>query len=222
MDGPKFRPAFDALPLDAYRGDDSRTRLVYLPENTGGGGFYGYRVYAGFAHLLNEDTILFLDEDNWYDENHVSSVVEALLHSSPDVGFTFSLRKVCDKDGRFICEDNCESLGNYAPVWNCDPQRPSYLIDTSAYAFKRAFLLGVSSLWHRGRGGDRLFLNDVIRQVGKDICVGSGQYTLNYRLDGNPGSVTREFFAAGNAAMAARYPDGRLPWHGHESPATAR
>jgi predicted glycosyltransferase involved in capsule biosynthesis len=45
------------------------------PFNTGGNGFYGHRILAAYPHLVNHDYILFLDDDNWWDENHVESLV---------------------------------------------------------------------------------------------------------------------------------------------------
>jgi hypothetical protein len=45
--------------------------LCVLPLNVGAGGFYGHRVYAAFAHLVLEDHVLFLDQDNWFEPDHV-------------------------------------------------------------------------------------------------------------------------------------------------------
>ena len=39
----------------------------------------------------------------------------------------------------------------------------------------------------------------------------TGDYTVNYRLDGNPGSVTKEFFEHGNSLMTQQY-NGEFPW----------
>ena len=56
--------------------------FVVTPENTGmtGGNFYGHRIYAAYPHLINSDYILFLDEDNWYEPDHVASLILSLIH----------------------------------------------------------------------------------------------------------------------------------------------
>ena len=56
--------------------DPRLVNIVVSPENTGktGGNFYGHRIYAAYPHLINSDYILFLDEDNWYEPNHVETL----------------------------------------------------------------------------------------------------------------------------------------------------
>ena len=55
-------------------------QFCVTPENTGktGGNFYGHRIYAAYPHLVNSDYILFLDEDNWYEPNHVETLIETI------------------------------------------------------------------------------------------------------------------------------------------------
>jgi hypothetical protein len=60
-------------------------KIILLPENTGkpsnhwskkeGVKFFGNRVYAGISNLVNADHVLFLDEDNWFDPDHVETMV---------------------------------------------------------------------------------------------------------------------------------------------------
>jgi glycosyltransferase involved in cell wall biosynthesis len=173
------------------------------PENTGGGGFYGHRIYAGYSHLVNTDYIFFLDEDNWYQPNHVETLVKTLEEGNQ---FAYSLREVYDEDKNYLCDDNCESLGKW-PIW-FKHDAPEYLIDTSSFAFTREFLIQVSHLWHWGWGGDRRFYN-IIRDKAKHDT--SGKHTLCYRLDGNTNSVKPEFFEQGNEENYKRY-NGKFPW----------
>jgi hypothetical protein len=42
----------------------------------------------------------------------------------------------------------------------------------------------------------------------------SGEYTVNYRLAGNEGSVKKDFFVQGNEVMEARY-GKKLPWRNY-------
>lgn len=184
---------------------NSRATITCAPYNTGGGsqGFYGHRIYAAYPHLVNADYIFLLDDDNWYEPDHVKSLVEVLDQGND---FAFSFRKIYDKDKNYICDDNCESLGKW-PIFftHNDPQ---YLIDTSSYAFSREFLIKTSQLWHSGWGGDRRFLYSVMQMAKYDTNY---KHTLCYRVDGNPGSVNANFFINGNQEQL-KYYEGKLPW----------
>jgi glycosyltransferase involved in cell wall biosynthesis len=183
-----------------------RQTIIYLPDNVGRNGFYGHRIYAAFSFLTNEDIICFLDQDNWYDSDHVESLVETITRNKFD--WAYSLRKIRDKSGELICHDNCESLGKW-PIF-ADAGN-GYLVDTSCYAFTRDYLQKVGGAWCHGWGGDRRFLNIITRQLGNTNYGCSGRYTLNYRLDGNEGSVKPEFFLQGNKVTEDFYGKD-YPW----------
>lgn len=178
--------------------------IINLPYNTGANGFYGHRIYAGIPHLLNSDYIFFLDEDNWYDSDHVSTLVEVLDRG---YDFAYSLRKVYRPDKSYVCDDNCESLGQW-PIYFTPDDNPQHLIDTSAFAFKREFIQATCHLWHYGWGGDRRYFYAVQSNAKWST---SYKHTLCYRLDGNKGSVNEDFFIKGNAEQLNRY-KGNLPW----------
>jgi glycosyltransferase involved in cell wall biosynthesis len=182
--------------------EDNDLQILQLPNNVGGGGFYGHRVYAAIGHLVNEDIIFFLDEDNWYDSNHVQSLVDIL--KDDHLHFAHSLRKIWKPDGMYLCHDDCESLGKHPTA-----SGGYHLIDTSSFAFKREQLINYGHLWHSGWGGDRRFLSFMHQMNIPYGC--SGQYTLNYRLDGNPNSVKPDFFTYCNSIMRNKYPNG-FPW----------
>ena len=185
------------------------TNYVVSPENTGktGGNFYGHRIYAAYPHLINSDYILFLDEDNWYEPDHVASLIETIEKKNLD--FSYSLRKIHGPDKTFLCEDNCESLGKWPIFLSRGSQFGNqYLIDTSSFCFKRDFIQKSCHLWHSGWGGDRAYLHHVRDHAKFDT---NGRHTLCYRLDGNPNSVTKEFFEEGNKSQIEYY-GGRFPW----------
>jgi hypothetical protein len=175
--------------------------IIQLQTNVGKNGFYGHRIYAAFSHLVNENYISFLDEDNWLERNHISSLVDTVENKK--VAWAYSLRNVFDKDSNFLCQDNCESLGKW-PVWT---DNNAFHLDTSSYLFTKNFLIQVASLWHFGYGGDRRFFNII-----KDLApyATSGKYTLNYRLDGNATSASPDFFMYGNEVMTKKY--NKFPW----------
>lgn len=176
--------------------------VIHLPFNTGGDGYYGHRIYASIPHVLDHDFILFLDEDNWYEPDHIETIVQT-FNDNPDAQFVHSLRNIYREDERFVCQDNCESLGAHPVWWN----EMEHLVDTSTYAFRRDFIHRTCGLWHSKWGGDRKFFYSV---RGTPFAC-TGKYTVNYRLDGNGNSVKADFFIEGNRVMAEKY-NGVLPW----------
>jgi len=179
----------------------SKTRSVQLEENVGKG-WYGHRVYAACSFLVNADIICYLDEDNWIEPNHVQKIVEK-IQSGND--WVYSLRKIYDKDGEFICEDNCESLGKWPVYFNPEVNH----IDTSCFAVKRDVAVRVGHSWYGQWGADRQFFNTLKQHYPKYDCT--NDYTTCYRLDGNPNSVTKEFFEQGNEVNKQKY-NGEFPW----------
>lgn len=183
-----------------------RRHIVVTPENTGGQGFYGHRIYSAYPHLINSDYIFFLDEDNWYGWDHVATLVDTMERQQLD--FAFSLRKIYTPEKEYVCDDNCESLGLW-PIWfTHDNDDPQYLIDTSSFAFRREFITQTCHLWHSGWGGDRRYFYAVKNNARYGT---NGKHTLCYRLDGNPNSVTGDFFKQGNEKQYELY-KGNFPW----------
>lgn len=203
VDGPDYyKKVLDTLGLF---GLNRKQQLSVAPENTGANGFYGHRIYAAYAHLVNADYVFFLDEDNWYHPDHVRSLIETIENRQLD--FAYSLRGIYDKDKNYLCDDNCEALGEW-PIYFTNDSEKHYLVDTSSYAFRREFLIQVASLWHSGWGGDRRFFN-MIRE--RASHANSKHRTLCYRLDGNEGSVSKDFFDKGNSYYNDHY-KGDFPW----------
>ena len=202
-DGEKFRENTEHIVNKICEG--SGAQACYLPYNTGGGGFYGHRIMAGFSHLVNHDYVLFLDQDNWFEPNHVETMVKEIERFNLD--WCYSLRKIFDKNKNFVCDDNCESLGRW-PAW---VNENAFLIDSSSYCFKTSFLRQVGYVWDHGWGADRRFytiLKDLFKHQNY-TCTGN--HTLCYRLGGNEGSVTAEFFFEGNEKTKQKY-NGNYPW----------
>lgn len=190
--------------------DPRLVNVVSSPENTGKVGdqsFYGHRIYAAYPHLVNSDYILFLDEDNWYEPDHVESLINTIEEKKLD--FAYSLRKIFDLKKKYLLDDNCESLGRWEIFMSRHSQYgKQYLIDTSSFCFTRDFIQKTCHMWHAGWGGDRQYFYAVKDRSKYDT---NGKHTLCYRLDGNPNSVTKEFFEAGNKTQDAYY-GGKYPW----------
>ena len=179
----------------------SKTRMIELEENVGKG-WYGHRVYAASSFLVNADVICYLDEDNFLDPNHVESVVKKLQEGND---WVYSLRKVVNKNGEFLCEDNCESLGKWPVYFNPEVHH----IDTSCFAIRRDVAVHVGHAWYGKWGADRQFFNAIKKYFNKYGCT--NEYTSNYRLDGNENSVNEEFFIEGNKINTEKY-QGVFPW----------
>lgn len=191
----------------------SRTRIItddflsknlercFLPINVGANGFYGHRVYAGFTHLIDTDYVLYLDQDCWLEPDHVENCIKLIEEN--DLDWSYSLRKICDKQGNFICNDDCESLGKWQTYHGV------HHIDTNCYCIKTNVAIKLAQAWHGGWGQDRIFLSAMSKHFSKFDCT--GKYTVNYKVDGNAGSVNAEFFHHGNAVMNEKY-NGVFPW----------
>lgn len=199
VDGDQFLPAVQ----QALAGLPP-VELMVLPENTGARGFNGHRVYASVPHLVNADYVVFLDEDNWFDSEHICQMLAMALQQ--DLDFVYSLRKVVSKSGEYLCHDDCESLGQW-PAFH----GRTHLVDTSCYLFHRPWLVKHCHLWHTDNWHvDRNFFM-YCSQLPNVRYACSGHYSLNYRLGGSERSVKEEFFRRGNALMAQKYP-GKFPW----------
>jgi glycosyltransferase involved in cell wall biosynthesis len=178
-----------------------KVKTILLDENVGKG-WYGHRVYAASSFLVNADIICYLDEDNWYEPCHVQKIVDKIKSGND---WVYSLRKIYDKNGNFLCEDNCESLGKWPVFFNGE----TFHVDTSSFGVRRDIAVRIGHSWYGQWGADRQFFGALKNYFPKFDCTNS--FTLNYRLDGNPGSVTKEFFDNGNKINQQKYPDG-FPW----------
>ena len=178
-----------------------RVKLCNLPINVGANGFYGHRVYAAFTHLVDTEYVLYLDQDNWLKPNHVESCINTI--KSKNLDWCYSLRDIYKKDGTLICHDDCESLGKWQTYHGVNH------VDTNSYCLKTEIGVKLASVWHGGWGQDRVFLATIAQHFNKFDCT--GEYTVNYRVDGGKGSVNAEFFINGNAVMNKKY-NGVFPW----------
>ncbi len=179
----------------------TKVKTVTLEENVGKG-WYGHRVFAACSFLVNADIIVYLDEDNWFEPCHIEKLVKKIEEGND---WAYSLRKIYDKDGNFLCEDNCESLGKW-PVYFNDGV---FHIDTSSFAIRRDVAVRIGHAWYGQWGADRQFFGALKSNFPKFDCTNA--HTSCYRLDGNPNSVTKEFFDQGNEANLKKY-NGEFPW----------
>jgi glycosyltransferase involved in cell wall biosynthesis len=199
---------------------DDKVKYMVLPYNTGANGFYGHRIYAAIGNLVNSEYVIYLDEDNWFEPDHVETQIKTIQEKQ--VTWSYSLRKIYEDDpaqqhsigvaAQYICDDNCESLGKW-PVY---VSLENYLIDTSSYCVSREIAVKIGAAWYNGDnsgkwGSDRNFFANVKHYFPNFACT--QKHTLCYSLGGNEKSVTKDFFLKGNQIMLEKYPNG-FPWHG--------
>jgi hypothetical protein len=202
IDGEEYQADAERI-LERF--DKTRHKKIVLPFNTGNGierlKFNGHRIYAACSYLVNSKYVFFLDEDNWYDHDHVSSLIALIEHEQLD--WAYSLRKIYNEAGEFITNDDCENLGQWPPFSGVDN-----VVDTNCYAFKREVLATVGHAWYHPLGADRFFYKRISARY-KNFST-SSRYTVNYRLhDQRPPHA--DFFLSGNEYMLKKY-GGNLPW----------
>jgi Glycosyl transferase family 2 len=186
-------------------GEYGRTKfhVIALPENVCSDGYVGHRIHGSIPFLTNSDYIVHLDEDNWFDANHIESLFRLVVDN--DLEWGYSLRKIVNKEGDYLFNDDCESLGEW-PIYFSDNHR---LVDTNCYFIRRDVAISISPSWNIKIDADRHVLL-ALRNGFKKFGV-TGLYSVNYRLGGNPRSVTSEFFETGNAISQEKY-DSQYPW----------
>ena len=204
VDGAEHRGRVEAmLPPNPARPLD----VVVLPATIGGGGFNGHRVYGAAPYLTDSRFLAFLDEDNWLDPDHIDRVMAGITAAGAAWGF--SLRRIVDEAGRFLADDDCESLGP-EPSWLDASVR---LVDANCYVLRRDLALETSPVWYR-RAPDEPSPDIVLCEwllTERPRFTTSGRPTVNYRLRGPRAGVRADFFRRGNAEMVRRH-GGQLPW----------
>ena len=174
------------------------SQRIILPENVGSNGWYGHRVYAAMPLMVNADYILFLDEDNWFEPNHVETMINKI--KSKDLMWAYSLRRIHNESGQYVCDDDCESLGRYPAFYN----HALNFVDTNCYCFRREFLVTVAHSFYGQWGADRPFYKVASTALPSFGCT--GEATVNYRAP----ERLLEMFREGNKLMKDAYKP--LPW----------
>lgn len=201
VDGSQY---FDKVDASHY----PSTKFIRLDQNTGAGGYNGHRIYGGIPYLIDADYFIFLDEDNWIDKDHVETLVE----KSKYYDWSFSLRKIVDKDSNYVCNDDCESLG----LWPSVLSSTEYFVDVGCYFLPKKFVIETAPIWYRRARHpqeqpevDRLLIQVLLQK--KFTYHTNGLYTLNYRVGNRVDSVQADFFLRGNSVMEQKY-NGDFPW----------
>ena len=203
-DGPRYYERVRAM-LPAHT--THPVSVFELPHNTGGGGFNGHRIYGAMPHLVNGRFVAFLDEDNWYEPEHIATLMEQI--TTRGLSWAYALRRIVGLDDRALANDDCESLGQW-PTWN-DPH--VHLVDVNCYVLRRDLAIRTGSLWYRRYPDETCPDFALCQQLLQEHpqCGTNGLYTVNYRVGRSTCSVQPDFFLAGNEVMRQRFPAG-FPW----------
>jgi len=180
---------------------------IKLPYSTGKDQYNGHRIYGAMTYIARGDFLCFLDEDNWYEPNHIEELVKVIEKGNK---WAYTLRKIVSQEGEYICNDDCESLGKWTSVIN------DQFIDVNCYMIPRIAALGFSPYWYRRARHpqeqpevDRILSPFMMQNFKEFDCT--YDYTVNYRVASRADSVQASFFQKGNELMLKQY-NGKLPW----------
>jgi glycosyltransferase involved in cell wall biosynthesis len=207
VDGPENWRKVDWMLADLTFPTTSNKEYVnILPWSIGKDRWNGHRIYAAASYMIDTDYIIFLDEDNYLEPNHVEECIKTIDRGND---WCFSFRKIVDKEGTFLCNDDCESLGKWASVLH----EEDFFIDVNCYFIPRQVAVQLTPVWYRKAREqpevDRLLAAILRKNLEK--FDSTYQYSVNYTVGNNPVSVQDSFFIQGNQRMLQKY-NGKLPW----------
>jgi hypothetical protein len=194
--------------------DLSHVDIIAMPYSIGKDRWNGHRIYAAGAFQAEGQFIIYLDDDNSLEPTHIEDCLKVIQAGND---WAYSFRNIVDKEHKFLCKDECDSLGKWASVLG--PQ--DFFIDVNCYFIPTTLAIHLGPAWYRKfrEPGmpevDRVLAHTLMNNNLKfDTTY---KHTVNYTVGNTPNSVQPEFFANGNAEMRRRFPDG-LPWKVRELP----
>lgn len=208
IDGPDRWDAASAILANTLFPNGKTEFVQTLPYPVGMDRWNGHRMYGAACYLCDGDYIMFLDEDNTIDQTHVEDCLKVIEAGNQ---WAFSFRKIVDKEGKLICNDDCESLGKWPSILD----ERDYFIDVNNFFLPKMLAIQTSPIWYRKAREpgvtevDRA-LTHVLRQIAPTYDS-TYKYTVNYMIGATERSPQGSFFERGNADMLNRH-NGNLPW----------
>ena len=194
--------------------DLSHVDVIAMPYSIGKNRWNGHRIYAAGAFQAEGEFVIYLDDDNSLEPTHVKDCLDVIAAGND---WAYSFRNIVDKEHKFLCQDNCESLGKWASVLG----EKDFFIDVNCYFIPTMLAIHLGPAWYRkfrepGKPEvDRVLAATLMNNNLKfDTTY---RHTVNYTVGNSPLSVQPEFFENGNRVMRERFPDG-LPWKVQELP----
>lgn len=201
VNGPRWHESAQEI-LKDYPG----VHAFYLPEETGetGGGPSMADVFAGAPYLTRSEWIFFLNDDDFYDPNHVETLLSHI--KSNNLKWAYSLRKFVNIDGEFICHDDWNSLG----YWPCLGDLSSFLVDNSCYVVHRSLATRYGAAWTALPWiSDRCFL--MALKESKAPYGSTGLSTVNYRVGTGTAPADPRLYLQNVDLVKRCFPEG-FPW----------
>jgi glycosyltransferase involved in cell wall biosynthesis len=193
----------ELLSTEGYRLD-----VIDLPYSIGKDRWNGHRIYGSGTYVADGDFLIFLDDDNALEPNHIETCLSVIAKGHQ---WAYTFRKIVDQAHNFLCEDNCESLGKWASVLHSQ----DYFIDVNCYFLPRLLAVAMCPVWFRKfREPGQMEIDRAMIAVLKQMAPNfecTYDYTVKYATGNSSLSVQSDFFASGNAEMLKRY-NGVLPW----------
>jgi hypothetical protein len=214
VDGSERKQKSEVATGKARSSGNRKLDVIHMPYSIGKDRWNSHRIYAAGAFQAEGEFIIYLDDDNSLEPTHIEDCLKVI-----DAGndWAYSFRNIMDKDHKFLCKDECESLGKWASVLN--PQ--DFFIDVNCYFIPTKIAIHLGPAWYRKfrEPGmpevDRVLAHTLMNNNLKfDTTY---KHTVNYTVGNTQNSVQPEFFEKGNVEMRRRFPDG-LPWKVQELP----
>lgn len=168
------------------------TQYIQLPHATGHSRYNGHRIYGSMIYVVRGSYVLMLDEDDTIERTHIEDLVSTI--TTNNVEWAYSYRRIVDRQHNFICNDECESLGEKINV--CGDRLVGVgsmllplkrAIQYSPLMYRKAREQGVEEI-------DRILTRYMLQHTHK----GTNNYTMNYRMSSTALSVSADFFIEGN------------------------
>lgn len=208
IDGPEHNNKVNGVENKLHLQDMHNVIFHTLPWPLGKDRWNAHRIYPMATYMCESDYVMYLDDDNTIDETHIEDCIKVM---EKGYDWAFSMRKIVNKDGDFLCNDDCESLGKWSSV--IDPR--DYFVDVNCYFLPLKLAVSITPAWYRkfrepGQMEVDRALCHVLRQIAPNF-ESTYNYSVNYTVGNSQYSVQPEFFAQGNAEMLRRN-NGSLPW----------
>jgi hypothetical protein len=188
---------------------EHRLDIIDLPYAIGNNRWNAHRQLGAGTYIADGDYVIYLDDDNTLDPDHIQQCMDVIQAGAQ---WSYTLRKIVNVNGDFLCNDDCESLGKWPSV--LDPQ--DFFIDVNCYCLPKLLAIQITPIWYRkfrepGQPEVDRVLCHALRQIAPNFeCT--YKYSVNYAVASNSDlSVKPDFFQYGNDEMEKRY-QGMLPW----------
>ena len=142
---------------------ESRYSII-IPGSFVKGQAYGSALRSIGLMAANTPYVTFVDDDVWWESNHLETMVKTLEDSKKE--WCFCVRKIWDSNREYLGEDHFESVGN-------SPERkvPYEMVDNNCMIFTQKFGVSGACLYRNTENynDDRLFYSFLKQYAGEPV-----------------------------------------------------